>query len=79
MTTSRKPIRTAGELPRVWRPYGRLALQENWTIWRSGSNHFRWQNPSGVTVTVSGSPHHGNRSIANTLADLRRLGLKVKH
>lgn len=62
-------------LPRDLRSWAKLAEAQGWTILKRGSGHYLWRSPNGGTVT-SASSTNGGRAVANTVAQLKRNGLR---
>lgn len=59
------------------RQLARLAQDHGWTVRRSGSGHFKFIPPNGErAVTVPATPSD-KRSLANSIAQLRRAGLPI--
>lgn len=50
---------------------------QGWRVEQSGSGHYKFfpPDPAAGIVVVPATPHMGNRSWANTVADLRRAGM----
>lgn len=66
-------IRVAREL----RPFVIAAIEQGWTVTKTGGGHLRFQPPKGAPVFTPSTPGGGNRSIDNTRAQLRRAGLNL--
>lgn len=60
----------------VYRGLYALAIEQGWVVTVSGTNHLKWQPPTGRPVFTAGTPGEG-REYLNTRAKLRRAGLKV--
>lgn len=60
----------------VYRGLYELAIEQDWEISFSGTNHLKWQPPAGRPVFTAGTPGD-RREYLNTRAKLRRAGLKV--
>jgi hypothetical protein len=63
-------------------PYWELAHALHWTVTFDGNGHLRWQPPDPEVryTTTPGTAGHENRSINNSIAKLRRAGLRpVRH
>lgn len=55
----------------------RRAQRQGWAVTYTGGGHLRWQAPDGALVFTPSTPNGGCRSLENTRADLRRVGLEV--
>jgi hypothetical protein len=64
-------------IPRELRRAQLIAEGMHWTITRTGGGHLRWKPPQGKPVFTPGTPGGNNRSVQNSIAQLRRAGLPV--
>ena len=63
-------------IPEGLRDEARRALDQGWTITRTGSGHLKWQPPGGRPFVITpATPSAGHRSILNSRALLAGAGL----
>jgi len=70
------------KVPEAFRQAASDAERQDWSVTRCrGSKHLRFTPPEGAPdrspVFVPSTPHGGNRSISNSIAKLRRRGLRT--
>lgn len=64
------------DLPKIWRPLAKKALEQGWVIEYTRGNHIKWKSPNS-TFYISSKTPSDTRSIKNTQAELVKLGLKL--
>ena len=64
------------KIPEALRSAARVARKAGWTITVTGGGHLKWTPPAGKFVVTPLSPRAGRRSTDNSLADLRKAGLR---
>ncbi len=64
------------KIPEALRGAARIARKAGWKITVTGSGHLKWTPPEGRFIVTPASPRAGRRSQQNSLAELRRAGLR---
>lgn len=62
---------------RELRPFVKAAIDQGWSVEKTGGGHLRFKSPTGAVVFTPSTPGGGNRAIENTRAALRRAGLNL--
>jgi hypothetical protein len=56
-------------------PFYALAVKRHWRVIRLENNHISWVPPQGKVIVTPGTAGREDRSIDNSMGDLRRAGL----
>lgn len=66
--------RTARDLPTLFRPLAKKAMEQGWRIVITHRNHYKWFSPDGQGIVVTAKSASDHRALANTISKMTKFG-----